>query len=209
MKAFGEVQADNGAEAAIEVYRSLLERYHRTLDLMSERGLRAWEDKRADAEAYAEAVGQLTAPGSVVDVGSGAGLPGVVVAARVPRRRVALVERRRRRATFLTSVVARCGLENAAVFGRDVRDVGIDEVGGLVAAVTAQAVAAWPTLYQITSHLQGDAVTMISRRGPTWAEEVAALDERVGGGVEVVATERLGRGGTLVVLQVPGGRTCR
>jgi len=50
------------------------------------------------------------------DLGSGAGLPGIVIAIASPDLRVGLVESRLRRATFLESAVAELGLGNARVF---------------------------------------------------------------------------------------------
>jgi 16S rRNA (guanine527-N7)-methyltransferase len=50
------------------------------------------------------------------DLGSGAGLPGVVVAIALPRLRMLLVERRPRRAAILELVVEELGLSNATVF---------------------------------------------------------------------------------------------
>jgi len=52
----------------------------------------------------------------VYDLGSGAGLPGVVVAAAAPELRVVLVERRSHRAAFLELVVEGLALSNAEVF---------------------------------------------------------------------------------------------
>jgi 16S rRNA (guanine527-N7)-methyltransferase len=49
------------------------------------------------------------------DLGSGAGLPGIVVAIARPSLRVGLVEVRRRRAAFLELAVERLGLPNVAV----------------------------------------------------------------------------------------------
>jgi 16S rRNA (guanine527-N7)-methyltransferase len=51
------------------------------------------------------------------DLGSGAGLPGVVVAIACPSLHVTLVESRRPRAAFLQLVVERLGLANARVAG--------------------------------------------------------------------------------------------
>lgn len=50
------------------------------------------------------------------DLGSGAGLPGVVVAIAVPRLRMLLVERRPRRAAILELVVEELDVSNATVF---------------------------------------------------------------------------------------------
>ena len=57
------------------------------------------------------------ADGTSYDLGSGAGLPGVVVAIACPRLHVTLVESRRPRAAFLQLVIERLGLANARVAG--------------------------------------------------------------------------------------------
>jgi 16S rRNA (guanine527-N7)-methyltransferase len=57
------------------------------------------------------------------DLGSGGGLPGVVVAAVVPRLHVGLVEKRRRRLAFLELVLERLGLPNATVIPSHIEDL--------------------------------------------------------------------------------------
>jgi len=70
------------------------------------------------------------------DLGSGAGLPGVVVAITLPRLRMLLVERRPRRAALLEFVVEQLGVSNATVFaGR------VAEMPGRVDAALARAFA--------------------------------------------------------------------
>lgn len=196
-------------ERTIETYRSLVVRYHRTLDLMSDRGLAALESKVRDARAYAAAVRRWSGVGCVVDVGSGAGLPGVVVAAANGERHVLWVERRRRRATFLRMVAATCGLERVRVVDADVRSVERVALPAPLATVTAQAVASVVDVYAWTRHLHGERVVLVARRGPAWSDEVAVLAERIGTEPQVLATEALERGGTLVVLSVAGGYPCR
>lgn len=61
-------------------------------------------------------VTDLVAPGSsVCDIGSGAGLPGLVMAIRRPDLSVTLVEPLLRRTTFLDEAVERLGLSNVEV----------------------------------------------------------------------------------------------
>jgi len=60
------------------------------------------------------------------DLGSGAGLPGVVVAIALPRVRMLLIERRPQRAAFLELAVEDLGLSNAAVVAGRVEDVAGD-----------------------------------------------------------------------------------
>jgi len=61
-------------------------------------------------------VTDLVAPGvAVCDLGSGAGLPGLVMAIRRPDLQITLVEPLLRRTTFLTEVVGELGLTNVEV----------------------------------------------------------------------------------------------
>ncbi len=60
----------------------------------------------------------LPAHGDLLDLGSGAGLPGLILAIMQPKRRVTLVEVRRKRANFLRHVVREAKLENVEVSER-------------------------------------------------------------------------------------------
>ncbi len=62
---------------------------------------------------------ELPAGSSGYDLGSGAGLPGVVVAASRPELRVTLVERRMRRAAFLELAASELDLRNVEVYAAD------------------------------------------------------------------------------------------
>jgi 16S rRNA (guanine527-N7)-methyltransferase len=74
----------------------------------------------------------------VVDVGSGAGLPGIVLALLLPSARITLVESLARRVTFLEECVTALGLANVEV----IRSRAEDLTGRLAAdVVTARAVA--------------------------------------------------------------------
>ncbi len=210
------VAAAGHANAALVVYREQLARFRQTLDLMSDRGYAELEKMMAEAERYADAIARYAGTGdAVLDLGTGAGLPGVVVAARLAPRPVWWVERRRRRAAFLDQMAAHAGLSAVRVAAMDVRAL---EVGrsGRVAAVTAQAVAALDQVARLTRHLWADDVLLVSRKGPDWEREVEALRTAARGwdaygnsvAVEVVATESLGSGGTLVAVRVLGGSAC-
>lgn len=74
-------------------------------DLLSEGLARAWAGVHLLVDR----------PGVLLDLGSGAGLPGLVAAAANPERTVHLVEARRKRASFLASTARAMGLENVHV----------------------------------------------------------------------------------------------
>jgi 16S rRNA (guanine527-N7)-methyltransferase len=61
--------------------------------------------------------------GAAYDVGSGAGLPGLVIACVCPWLRLTLVEPRRRRAAFLELAVERLELSNALVRAERIQDI--------------------------------------------------------------------------------------
>lgn len=88
-------------------------------------------------------VGPLLAPGSLADIGSGAGFPGLVVAAMRADVECVLVEPLGRRATWLVDEAARLGLTNVTVLNKRAEDV-VGEV--VVDQVTARAVSALKTL---------------------------------------------------------------
>ena len=96
---------------------------------------RLWERHLLNSAAVAELVPH---PGSLVDLGSGAGLPGIVLALLLPDVAVTLLEPMLRRVRFLEECVHDLGLENTQVCrGR------AEDLAGQLAAdvVTARAVA--------------------------------------------------------------------
>jgi 16S rRNA (guanine527-N7)-methyltransferase len=82
------------------------------------------------------------ADGTSYDLGSGAGLPGVVVAIACPSLRVTLVESRRPRAAFLQLVVERLGLANAHVAGVRAETL-LDPVDMCFARAFTRVTTAW------------------------------------------------------------------
>jgi 16S rRNA (guanine527-N7)-methyltransferase len=96
----------------------------------------------AHADRFARAVPQSAV--RLVDLGSGGGLPGLVVAVRCPWLAVTLVERRTRRADLLRRAVRALGLEErVVVIGDDVRVVA-ESAPHSFDVVTARSFAAPP-----------------------------------------------------------------
>lgn len=114
----------------------------------------------------------LLAPGEVVlDLGSGAGLPGLVLAARRPDLTVVLVEPLLRRATFLTEAVEALGLGQVMV-----RRARAEELAGqlLVDVVTARAVAPLDRLAAWALPLLRPGGRLLALKGARADEELAA-----------------------------------
>jgi 16S rRNA (guanine527-N7)-methyltransferase len=107
---------------------------------------------------------------TLVDVGSGAGLPGIVLAMLRPGARVSLLEPMARRVAFLEECVAELGLENTQV----VR-ARAEELAGQLAAdvVTARAVAPLDKLAAMSVGLLRPGGKMIAIKGASAEAEVA------------------------------------
>lgn len=127
----------------------------------------------------------------VVDVGSGAGLPGIVLALRRPDLRVDLVESLQRRVDFLREAIAELGLSGVVrvVHGRAEDDQVRRQVGDAL-WVSARAVAPLDRLVRWCLPLLRPGGHMLAIKGSGAADEVAshAADLRRLGATEVRVT---------------------
>ncbi len=189
----------------LEQYAKLLQRYHGTLDLMSGTALADIDSLMADAKVYATVLAApYPAPDTILDLGSGAGLPGIVIATLLPQSTIVLAERRRRRAAFLKLAVGQLGLDNATVFAGDVKDL----TDPTVDAITAQAVGNLTHIYCVTRHLHASEVVVVARKGAAFAPEVELLRQRLEPTFLQVEATPLSAHGRLVALHLPGGLPC-
>jgi 16S rRNA (guanine527-N7)-methyltransferase len=106
---------------------------------------------------------------SLVDVGSGAGLPGVPVAIARPDLRVVLLEARSRRAAFLEMAVVEIGLSNASV------EVGSVEATRARADVcTARAFSDAEKAWGLVRRILNPNGRLLYFAGRTWGVEAIA-----------------------------------
>jgi len=127
---------------------------------------RLWERHVLNSAAL---VPYLPTSGRLIDVGTGAGLPGVVLAAMLPEVEVVLLEPMERRVDWLTEVVERLALPNAVVR----RGRAEDAHGVLTArAVTARAVAPMDRLARWTLPLLEVGGVLVTLKGRQAAEEI-------------------------------------
>lgn len=98
-------------QAGLDTYAELVRAWASKLDLVAPGDLERFEERHIeDCLRLAPLLPGLP-PGPCVDVGSGAGLPGVVLAIVDPTRHWRLLEPRRRRAAFLEEVVRQLDLD--------------------------------------------------------------------------------------------------
>ena len=114
--------------------------------------------------------------GSVADIGSGAGLPGVVLAIARPDLHWTLVEPMERRVTWLNEQVTALGLDNVEVLRARAEEVGRPKGFDVV---TARAVSALRTLIPITAPLVRDGGELILLKGMNAANEIDAAQSQI------------------------------
>jgi 16S rRNA (guanine527-N7)-methyltransferase len=120
------VELDPGSLARVEAFAAALREENAVQNLVSRNDEPLlWERHILDSLAAAPLLRRLVKPGgAVADAGSGAGFPGMVLAAALPELKFDLVDSRAKRCDFLGRAAARIGCSNAAVFQRRIGEGG-------------------------------------------------------------------------------------
>jgi 16S rRNA (guanine527-N7)-methyltransferase len=154
---------------------------------------RLWERHLLNCAVITEL---MTEGSSVCDIGSGAGLPGIVLAIRRPDLSVTLLEPLLRRTTFLELAVTRLGLDNVTVHrGRAEEMHGDSNWAGGFDVVTSRAVAPM-------GRLAGWSLPLVRPGGLFLAMKGSSAQEELEGSTKAV--RRLG--GTDARVQTVGQR---
>jgi 16S rRNA (guanine527-N7)-methyltransferase len=177
-------ELDPRARAALERVLELLRAERSSVSSVTE-PQDAWRVHVADSLSGL-AVPELAAARAIADVGSGAGFPGLVLAAALPGAAVDLVESVARKADFIRRAVAAAGIENTRVIEERAEAWAAEPPpqGGREAydAVTARAVGRLSTLAELASPLLRNGGVLVAwkgRRSDEEEEELAAAAERL------------------------------
>jgi 16S rRNA (guanine527-N7)-methyltransferase len=205
-------------EAAARVFGAALPAAERYVALLASEGVtrgligprevpRLWERHVLNSAAVAEAV---PAGARVVDVGSGAGLPGIPLGLARPDVSLILVEPMARRVEFLEEAVADLARPWRVVRGRAEEKAVVGAVGP-VDVVTARAVAALPRLVAWCRALLRPGAQLVALVGARAIAELPALrPELEAAGMRDIAARAvgaaLGEAATTVVVMTRGAR---
>lgn len=150
---------------------------------------RLWDRHLVNCALFAGAIPDGV---DLCDIGSGAGLPGIVLALVRPDLRVTLVEPLLRRTTFLEEAVETLGLENVDVVRARAEDLHGERD---FAAVTSRAVAPLDRLLAWSLPLVRPGGEVVAMKGASVDDEIRAAAQtlkRLGGGE--VRVEQFGTG---------------
>ena len=161
-----------GREEQIQRYAELLSSTGIERGLIGPKeGDRIWERHIANCIPITTIIPQGV---RVADIGSGAGLPGIVIALARPDLKVTLIEPLQRRVDFLNEVVAELALEVEVIRGRAERVKKQFEI------VTARAVAPLEKLIQISWHMIPRGGSLMAIKGESAADEITATTLKKG-----------------------------
>ncbi|MDD5447656.1 MAG: 16S rRNA (guanine(527)-N(7))-methyltransferase RsmG [Actinomycetota bacterium] len=172
----------------LEQYVRLLEAKRKWGNLAS----RALVEKPSTALADSIEVARLLEPAEhekVVDVGSGGGLLGLVVAVMCPRVRVSLVEPNARKCTFLAEAIGSLGIPNAEVVCSRIEGLPVDP--SFDAAITRATGKLEVMVGRILPVVRKGGI-FVSVKGPGCESEIAsAQDILAKAGGEILEVRRL------------------
>jgi 16S rRNA (guanine527-N7)-methyltransferase len=174
-----------GADERLLRYLALLRKWNRVYNLTAIR-----EQQRLVTHHILDSLAVLPhlPPGSIVDVGSGPGLPGVPLAIARPGDPVMLLDSNHKKAAFLRQVIIDCELRNAQVHIGRAEDWRPAES---FAVVISRAFSDLPGFVEAARHLAAPTGVLAAMKGVYPDEELALLP----------ATVRVER---VVRLEVPG-----
>jgi 16S rRNA (guanine527-N7)-methyltransferase len=150
-------------------YLALLDRWNRTYNLTAIRDPREMVSRHL---LDSLAMHPYVQAGTLADLGTGAGLPGIPLAIAQPALQVTLVESNGKKARFMREALRTLGLDNARV--AEARIEALDRPGAFD-AITARALATLPLILELGGDLLAPGGTLLAMKGAVPIDEIAAL----------------------------------
>lgn len=174
-RAYVEQLGDAAAAERLELLRAALIEENGRQNLVSRNSLdHIWLRHFADSAQLLEHVPRETS-GPWLDMGSGAGFPGLVIAALRPQIPVVLVESRKRRVEWLKRMCTEMGLAKCRVEGSRLELVESFEAD----VISARAFAPLPKLIALSARFSTATTCWVLPKGRSATQEVAELPTRL------------------------------
>lgn len=164
---------DPKARAALQKVLALLADERASVSSITDE--RAWKVHVADSLSGLE-IPELREASKIADIGSGAGFPGIVLAAALAQAQVDLIESVGRKCDFMRRAVGEAGIQNARVANVRSEEWAGDEGREAYEAVTARAVGRLSTLAELASPLLLDGGVLVAWKGKRDEDEEAQLE---------------------------------
>jgi 16S rRNA (guanine527-N7)-methyltransferase len=137
----------------------------------------------------------------IVDLGSGAGFPGLIISAARPDSHVTMMESVGKKCAFLRAAIDAAGL-NASVYQGRVEAAPSSDAD----IVTARAFAPLPKLLDYAAPWMENGATGVFLKGERWKEELTEAQQRWNFAYEAIPSRTGGSGVILIVRELKRGR---
>lgn len=179
-------------------YTALLQRWNRVFNLTAVRDVEGIARLHlADCLAALPAV-QHRAPRRILDVGSGGGLPGIILAIGLPETEIHLIDTVQKKCAFLQQTCGSLGLRHVTV--HHARVEALQDAKGFD-CITSRAFSDLPLLVRSTSHLLAPGGHWCAMKGQAPQDEIAALPPGLTAQIEALQVPGLDAQRCLVWLQ--------
>lgn len=167
-----KLNLSDDAVQALELYLRELQRWNRKINLIAKKttARQIIENHFLDSLIV---LPYLDKPGcTLVDVGTGAGFPGLVCKAVLPHLSLKLIEPRQKRVSFLRHIIRTLELDGVEVMASRIEDIDPERL--FCTCITSRAVADIGEFLEMVASIAAAETEIICMKGPKWRDE---LDE--------------------------------
>ena len=147
------------------IYKDLLIKWNKVFNLISVKGV---DEIVTHHFLDCLAVVPFIEGNNVLDVGSGAGLPGIIIGLCYPEKNITLVDSVGKKTTFLKQTCAELNLSNITIINKRVEDITTNK---LFDSIIARAFAEMQVLIDLTGHLIEDKGVWYGMKSKKFNEE--------------------------------------
>jgi|TARA_B100000795_G_scaffold201865_1_gene155677 16S rRNA (guanine527-N7)-methyltransferase len=147
------------------IYKDLLIKWNKVFNLISVKGV---DEIVTHHFLDCLAVVPFIEGKNVLDVGSGAGLPGIIIGLCYPEKNITLVDSVGKKTTFLKQTCAELNLSNITIINKRVEDITTNK---LFDSIIARAFAEMQVLIDLTRHLIEDKGVWYGMKSKKFNEE--------------------------------------
>ena len=174
-----DISLEDEAFAPLEVYFHELKKWGRKVNLIA----KSSSDEQILENHFLDSLTLLPIlqkeGAHLLDVGTGAGFPGLVCKAAWPQLNLTLVEPRQKRVSFLNHIVRTLHLENVDVACCRIEDEERLPSNLPFTHITSRAVSEIKTFVDMVMRFSSTGALVICMKGPKWKDEMAGAEQVV------------------------------
>ena len=174
MKRFSQIKDENKPNGPIKIFIKEILKFNKAHNIVG----RFSEEEIVssdilDCETMLE---HINSSQKVLDIGSGAGLPGLIIAINQPKTQITMSEKNKKKAYFIRKMIRTLQLTNATILDKATTPNLITD--NKFDVITARALGTAPTIIKMSHHLLNKGGKFVLMKGALEKinEEVAQLD---------------------------------